>query len=154
MKKAILFSKIFIAISFLLLICASCSEDEPKMPNQDSGTEQEENTEEKIEYYVKYESIVSIPISRPIYIDLDVITEKGKQSLSVDRTWEGVFGPFNELTTLAIRSRTTGYNTNSTHYTGRISICRGNQPFILKAEKCSNGTSYTVSYTVTKEDLK
>lgn len=152
MKRTILLSKIFITISFLLSICISCSTDEPEMPNPD--TEQEVKPEEKIEYYVKYESNVSIPISRPIYIDIDVITEKGKQSLSVDRSWEGVFGPFYELTTLSITSHTTGYNTNSTHYTGRISICRGNQPFILKAEKCSNGTSYSVSYTVTKEDLK
>lgn len=147
------FCKHIFAISFVLMACYSCSSDEPEMEKPETD-EPVQKPEEKIEYYVKYESVVSIPISRPITIDLEVKTEKGKQSLSVPKSWEGVFGPFNELTVLYITSKTTGYNENATSCRGRISICRGNQPFILKADKSFNGTSYTVTYAVTKDDLK
>lgn len=148
MKQVNQLNRSYIITFFLLLISVSCSNDEPKV------TEVIENTDDKIEYYVKYQSNVSISSSYFIEIDIEVVTEKGKQALKVPRQWEGVFGPFNELTTLSITSHTTGWNTNTTNSKGSISICRGNQPFILKAEKYLQGTSYNVSYTVTKEDLK
>lgn len=153
MKRAIHIFKHLFAISFALMICVSCSTDEPEI-DINKPNDPEVKPEENIEYYVKYESRVSIPISGFREIKISVYTEKGTQTLNVPKTWEGVFGPFNELTTLNISSLTTGYGYYDTSCTGRISICRGNQPFILKAEKNSYGTSYSVSYTVTKEDLK
>ena len=153
MKRVSLFCTLLFVLSFVSMICISCSKedaqiDEPKDPTLG------EKPEEKIEYYVKYESNVSIPLSKHIDIDLTVVTEKGVQDLKVPRTWEGFFGPFNELTTLRITSRTIGYNVNMTSCSGRISICSGNQPFILKNELYSNGTSFTLKYKVVKEDLK
>ncbi len=145
------FLKHLFAISFVLMLFVSCGKDEndePKNPDVDSG--------DKIEYYVKYEFQVSIPSSQKIDIRATVRTEKGKQELIVPRTWEGIFGPFNELTTLSISVGTVmgNYNPNMTSSRGRISICRGNQPFILKADESFRGTSCTVNYTVKKEDLK
>lgn len=138
-------------IPFLMTTFISCGSDDP---SDDIKVPEENEKPEKIEYYVKYESSVSIPSSNYIPIQISVVTEKGVQSLSVPRSWEGIFGPFNELKTLEISGGTSGYNPNMTSCRGRISICRGNQPFILKSDKSFRGTNLSVSYTVQKEDLK
>jgi len=130
----------------LFVSCGKDESDEPKKPDTGSG--------DKIEYYVKYESQVSIPSSQVRSVNVTVVTEKGKQTLNVPKTWEGIFGPFNELTTLSISSGGGWYNPNMTSCRGRISICRGDQPFILKADESFKGTSFNVKYTVKKEDLK
>lgn len=156
MKRLLSTFKTIFVISFLSMVCLSCNKDEPYIDEPKNPTPVETPIEEesKIEYYVKYESSVSIPSSNYITIDLDVVTEKGRKSLSVPRSWEGIFGPFNELTTLSITSKTSGYNVEMTSCRGRISICRGNQPFILKADESFKGTTYTVRYTVKESDLK
>lgn len=154
MKRVWLLCKICFTISALMIIGASCSTDEPKATGSIEEPNDKIDKNDKIEYYVKYQSYVTIPSSYNIDIKVSVITEKGIQTFSVPRTWEGIFGPFNELTTLIISSNTAGFNPSMTSCRGCISICRGNQPFILKADKSFNGTSYYVSYTVEKEDLK
>lgn len=153
MKRVSLFCTLLFVLSFVSMICVSCSKDDAQIDEPKAPTV-EEKPEEKIEYYVKYESNVYIPSSNFKEIDLTVVTEKGVQDLKVPRTWEGIFGPFNKLTTLRITSRTIGFNVHMTNCSGRISICRGNQPFILKNELYSNGTSFTLEYKVVKEDLK
>ena len=146
------FGKSIFIILFTLFTCVSCSSDEPKInQSKEPSTEEPEN---KIEYYVKYESVVNIPISRVTSVDIEVKTEKGIQKMEVPKAWEGTFGPFNDLTALKIACTSRGYNENATNYTARIFICRGNQPFILKAEEHKKGTQYSLSYTVTKDDLK
>lgn len=146
------FCKHIFTISFVLMACYSCSSDEPEMDDSNNPSKQ---PEEKIEYYVKYESNMSIPVSGHIDVFVKVMTEKGEQTIGVPRSWEGVFGPFNELKTLSISLKAGGsYNQNATSCGTRISICRGNQPFVLKTEKSFRGTSGALSYTVTKGDLK
>ena len=151
-NRILIFGRIFVFSAFVMLFasCGKDENDEPKNPGTGAGSG------EKIEYYVKYESTVSIPSSQKIYILVSVMTEKGIQKLKVPRTWNGIFGPFNDLATLSISGSPEygNYNPNMTSSQGRISICRGNQPFILKADKSFNGTSFNVKYTVTKEDLK
>lgn len=153
MKHIISFIRILFLFSVVMMLFVSCGKDEndePKNPGTGAGSSN------KIEYYVKYESHVSIPSSTVTSVDVTVVTERGIQKLNVPKNWEGTFGPFNELTTLVISCETigNGYNPNMTNSRGSISICRGNQPFILKADASFKGTSYTVKYTVTKEDLK
>lgn len=146
------FCKYFFAISFVLVACFSCSSDEPEMDDSNNPSKQ---PEEKIEYYVKYESNMSINVSGHIDVYVKVMTEKGEQTIGVPRSWEGVFGPFDEFKTLSISVKAAGYwNQNATSCRARISVCRGNQPFILKADKSFSGTSGALSYTVTKDDLK
>lgn len=141
-------------VKYLLLFCTlsigcfSCGVDEPE---NDTVIEE---PEEKIEYYVKYESYINIPSSKVSSMNIRVLTEKGVQSMDVPLKWEGIFGPFYELESLFIFSKGGNYNVNMTSSRGRISICRGNQPFILKADKSFQGTQYSMSYKVTKEDLK
>lgn len=150
MKRSLICKNLYV-FTILLIVCISCSKDEPKMASPETG----KPVEEKIEYYVKYQSSTSIPSSKSINISVSVDTEKGRQSFKVPRTWEGTFGPFTELTTLRLSSSAEGFwNTNMTSCRGSISICRGNQPFILKAEKSFQGTSYSLSYEVKKEDLE
>ena len=153
--------KLSLAISFALITCVSCSKDDPiiediEIPEQVEQPDNKiEKPENKIEYYVKYESNVSIPTSQSVTIKVNVLTEKGTQTLSVPRSWEGIFGPFNEYTTLSITAGASGFwNQNMTSCRGRISICRGNQPFILKTDQSFNGTSFNIKYTVKEEDLK
>lgn len=153
MKTITRLCKYLFVISFILIGCVSCGDDEPSL-DDDKNPGSDNKTDNKIEYYVKYQSDVSIPSSKYITIRISVVTEKGLQSLEVPRSWEGVFGPFNKLTTLSISSNGGGYNENVTSCRGRISICRGNQPFILKEDQSFQGTSFNVSYTVTQEDLK
>ena len=154
MRFVKLFSKFLLMMPLLSVICVACSKEESYIDEPKSPTTPIVTPEEKVEYYVKYESSVTIPTSSYVTIGVTVLTEKGIQQLSVPRSWEGIFGPFNELKTLSISAASSGFNENMTSCRGRISICRGNQPFILKAEKSSKGTAYNVSYTVTKDDLK
>lgn len=139
---------VFSALAMLFVSCGKDENDEPKNPGAGSGSS------EKIEYYVKYACHVTIPSSHVTSITVTVTTEKGKQKLTVPKTWEGIFGPFNELTTLDFSGGASGYNPNMTNSRGSISICRGNQPFILKAEKSFKGSTFKMKYTVTKDDLK
>lgn len=138
---------VFSALAMLFVSCGKDENDEPKNPGAGSGSG------EKIEYYVKYASKVSSSYVK--HVKIMIVTEKGKQTLTVPSTWEGVFGPMDHLTTLVISGDGIGYDhTGRANSSASISICRGNQPFVLKAEKSSKGTSFNVKYTVTKEDLK
>ncbi|MDE5566915.1 MAG: hypothetical protein K2J12_00595 [Muribaculaceae bacterium] len=155
MKQIRLYYTYLFLISSALLACISCSKDHSYIIDELEPPKQVENPENRVEYYVKYESYVSIPTSKSVTVKVNVLTEKGNQTLSVPRSWEGTFGPFNELTTLSITGGAGGnWNQNMTSCRARISICRGNQPFILKEDKSFGGTSFNVKYTVKEEDLK
>lgn len=154
MKTITQLCKYLFVTSFILMSCVSCGDDEPSLDDDKTpGSDNKPNN--KIEYYVKYQSNVSIPVSKHVPVYVTVVTEKGAQELEVPRSWEGVYGPFNVLTTMSISLHCGGnYNPNMTSCRGRISICRGNQPFVLKTDQSFKGTSFTVSYSVTQEDLK
>gem|GEM_PF-6739722 len=72
--------------------------------------------------------------------------------------WEGTFGPFSKLETLqfSIKCDPDIYYSYAYfgYFNGRISICRGNQPYILKADETFRGEPLKMSYKVTAEDLK
>ena len=137
---------VFSAVLMLFASCGKDENDEPKNPGAGSGSG------EMIEYYVKYACKVSGKVTN---VKIMIVTEKGKQTLTVPNTWEGVFGPLDYLTTLVISGDGIGSDhTILAKSNASISICRGNQPFVLKADKSFKGTSFNVKYTVTKEDLK
>lgn len=153
MKLITQLCKYLLVTSFILMSCVSCGEYEPSL-DDDKNLGSDNKPDNKIEYYVKYQSNVTIPLSRYVPVYVTVMTEKGVQKLEVPRSWEGVFGPFNNLTTLSISLGCgLSLNQNMTSCRGRISICRGNQPFILKEDQSFQGTSFNMSYTVKQEDL-
>ena len=128
----------------ILLGSTSCSDDknEPNEPNDN-----------KIEYYVKYELSV---YSRYQFntVTATLTTEKGITTMEIPRNWDGTFGPFDKLekVILNITFNDGNYNTSSTN--GRISICRGNQPYILKADKSISNAPLQMEYQITALDVK
>ena len=139
----------FLPIILLLLGISfvSCSDDKDEPDNNTSASEDYK------EYYVKYE--ISGYSIQPRYnsISATITTEKGIVTMTIPTEWEGTFGPFSKLEKLQCSMSYPSHN-SATHFHGRISICRGNQPFILKADKSISGEPLNMSYTVTHEDLK
>ncbi len=143
MKHAfiLLMSAVF---SMLLTACENSHQDEPQNPG-------ESNENSKIEYYIKYE-LKTTSKSAFSTVDATFLTEKGYVTKTIPRDWEGTFGPFNKLEVASFQVQFN--NSIWTRFYGRISTCRGNQPYILKAEKSSFSSSLNMSYAITEDDLK
>lgn len=135
-------------ISFLLIIiltaCENSHIDEPQRPGSN-------NEDSNIEYYIKYE-LNTTSKSAFSSVEATFLTEKGYITRNIPREWEGTFGPFNKLETANFYVKIN--KSIWTTFNGRISICRGNQPYILKAEKSSFNKSLNMSYSITEDDLK
>lgn len=135
----------FLAAVITLVLFSAC---------KDSADEPDSPTSQTVEYYVKYELKTS---SKYIYqtVEASLLTEKGYVTMSIPRNWEGTFGPFKQLENLVFTIKCDPeYTYNSSTYNGRISICRGNQPYILKADKSISNAPLNMSYQVTSDDLK
>lgn len=128
----------------LLIACDKEAIDEPTVDKPNAT----------VEYFVKYE-IKTKSIYSFSNIDVNYTSEKGLWSGKVTRNWEAVIGPFNKPQTIYFSADyPTDYVRDNTTFTARISICKGNQPFLLKAEKTSAPCPLSMSYTVTEQDLK
>lgn len=148
-KCTLLWSNItlFTVLSFILTMLTACNDDKEK-------DEPDAPTAGKIEYYVKYEIKTT---SRYIYNTFDVTytSEKGLETKTVPVNWEGTFGPFTKIDKLVLSIHCEPshvYNTST--YNGRISICRGNQPYILKADYTISNKPLSMQYQVTDEDVR
>ena len=132
---------LFFLVSIVLTLnLSSCSDDnEPKSTST--------------EYYVKYE-LKTTSVHTYKTIDVTVYTEKGLTTTTVPRNWEGTFGPFTQLENLKFSIRCNGDYYGLSTYNGRISICRGNQPYILKADKTVSNAPLEMNYQVVSDDLK
>lgn len=138
-------TKLILIILLSAILFSSCN---------DKKDEPDQLDVEKIEYYVKYELQTS---SRYVYstVDAQLVTEKGVVTMTIPRNWEGTFGPFTKLENIVfIIKREPAYTYNTTTFNGRISICKGNQPYILKSDKTISNAPLEMQYQITQEDLK
>ncbi|MBR6756853.1 MAG: hypothetical protein IKM35_00010 [Bacteroidaceae bacterium] len=123
---------IFFIVSCILLV--SCQKNEPPIVAD--------------EYYVKYE-IATNSMYKVSKVRVELMTEKGYELKFVTKDWEGVFGPFKEGATVKMKVdcvETQDYVISNTDFHGRISVCKNNTPFVLKAEKQSNGSPLIMVY--------
>ena len=119
-----------------------------------------DNDEEEV-YYVKYEiEYKDHPNYLPTAIEVDLITDKGFQCLDISPKWEGVYGPFHSIQKVGFEVRTNNIitMTSEAKVYGRISICSGNQPFVLKSEVIKtfneiHNDYFSVYYTVEAGEL-
>lgn len=154
------FLVLFVTLSFALVSCDK--DDGPKPPKNEEVKPGEDPDEVHCEYYVKYELKYSdLGKYMPKTININVRTEKGLKEMSVPHDWEGVFGPFHTLEQMELEVVTAHIGMSSHGYVNvRISICRGNQPYILKVDNTADYNSgiwyrnFYTSYTVTDEDLQ
>lgn len=133
-------SKLFFVICIAFAACSG-DKDEPQCPN--------------IEYYVQYE-VKAMSSKSYSSVFATLTTEKGVVTMEIPRVWTGTFGPIKSLQPMVLNVKCpegTYYQSSTTTY-GRISICRGNQPYILKAEKTISYKPLEMLYTVTLDDLK
>lgn len=131
------------------LILGGCGEDEPissKKPSLD--TENTDNTDNKDNetpiYYVKYEAHVTSVFSSVKNVDYKVNTDKGSQTFTSGTSFSKIFGPFEKGFNASITADSRNY---STECFVEIYVCRGNEPFALKANN-SGKNKVTTSYTI------
>jgi lipoprotein len=138
--------KLYIFIILTSVITLSACKDDKDEPNSSQSA--------SVEYYIMYELKTS---SRYSYHTLGatITTEKGVVNMTIPRNWEGTFGPFNKFENIVFSIKCSpSYLYNTSTFNGRISICRGNQPYILKADKTISNAPLSMNYQITKEDLK
>ncbi len=126
----ILFSILLVTMSVVLNSCGK--DDEPSS---------------KDKYFVKYELKTSSQYSFSNVL-VEVTTENGIQKLDVSRNWDGTFGPFEYGSPLIFKVTKENDYYALTKFTGRISVSKNNEPFVLKAEKQANGEALSMTYTI------
>ena len=98
-------------------------------------------------YYLKYEVKTS---SRYVFseIQVEITTENGVEKRTVSPNWEGTFGPIRSSSEVILNVTYPGesYVYKLTSFTGRISISKNNEPFVLKAEETANQRPLSMSY--------
>ena len=109
------------------------------------GKDDEPSSKDK--YYVKYELKTSSKYAFST-VQVEVTTENGIQNLEVSRNWEGAFGPFTYGTPLVFNVTKDGDFYGLTKFTGRISVSKNNEPFILKAEELVSNKALSMTYTI------
>lgn len=116
----------------LTLVLWSCGDDnEPNNPSSNA------------EYYVKYEATVS---SNKIGdIKYTVITETGPKTFTSGKSFSQTFGPFKKGFNASIFADASSLYSVSCNV--RIYVCRGNEPFALKANN-SGGKQVSASYVI------
>ena len=121
-------------IPFLISLCG-CDDDkegDPEYPSSGS------------EYYVKYEGTVKTP-----YITNDikysVVTENGSITFTSGTSFSQTFGPVKKGFLAGITADAT--NIGNAQCEVRIYVCRGSEPFALKATD-SGGKYVTAVYTI------
>lgn len=96
------------------------------------------------EYYVKYEADVkSVYIGNNI--KYTVYTDTGVQTFTSGKTFSQTFGPVKKDFEASITADANSWEIADCNV--RIYVCRGNEPFALKANK-SGGKAVTVSYII------
>lgn len=129
--------KIIALLSALLTLLAfsSCTNEEPSPSNTQQGTETDAN------YYVKYTALAygGIGYENARIESVTVETETGSKTIEPNvKSWEETYGPVSKGFKAKIQA--TGASK-----TVRIYVCRGEEPFVIKAEG-SSSTSYTIDF--------
>lgn len=124
---------LLLSLSFILWGCGN-DDDEPNDPS--SG-----------EYYVKYEASITDPYgsSGKKTSKYTVNTENGKETFNSGRSFSQTFGPVKKGFHAFIKSECDFVTTNNNV---RIYVCKGSEPFSLKANKSSKENTVSTSYTI------
>ena len=109
---------------------------------------------EEANYYVKYEATIT-SIYYGAEVNYVVATEKGSQTITTDsKNLSEVFGPVQKGFTASISGKSDYPPVNSSMVVN-IYVCRGEEPFALKAQDVSKENSYSdtgisasASYTI------
>ncbi len=131
MKKII----VLLSVLLTLLTFSSCTNEEPSPSNTQQGTETDAN------YYVKYTALAygGVGYENARIESVTVETETGSKTIEPNvKSWEETYGPVSKGFKAKIQA--TGASK-----TVRIYVCRGEEPFVIKAEG-SSSTSYTIDF--------
>ncbi|HJB71894.1 MAG TPA: hypothetical protein H9939_01040 [Candidatus Barnesiella merdigallinarum] len=131
MKKII----VLLSVLLTLLTFSSCTNDEPSPSNTQQGTETDAN------YYVKYTALAygGVGYENARIKSVTVETETGSKTIEPNvKSWEETYGPVSKGFKAKIQA--TGASK-----TVRIYVCRGEEPFVIKAEG-SSSASYTIDF--------
>ena len=131
MKKII----VLLSVLLTLLTFSSCTNEEPSPSNTQHGTETDAN------YYVKYTALAygGVGYENARIESVTVETETGSKTIEPNvKSWEETYGPVSKGFKAKIQA--TGASK-----TVRIYVCRGEEPFVIKAEG-SSSTSYTIDF--------
>lgn len=131
MKKII----VLLSVLLTLLTFSSCTNEEPSPSNAQQGTETDAN------YYVKYTALAygGVGYENARIESVIVETETGSKTIEPNvKSWEETYGPVSKGFKAKIQA--TGASK-----TVRIYVCRGEEPFVIKAEG-SSSTSYTIDF--------
>ncbi|MDM8269570.1 hypothetical protein QUW50_11070 [Barnesiella viscericola] len=131
MKKII----VLLSVLLTLLTFSSCTNEEPSPSNTQQGTETDAN------YYVKYTALAygGVGYENARIESVTVETETGSKTIEPNvKSWEETYGPVSKGFKAKIQA--TGASK-----TVRIYVCRGEEPFVIKAEG-SSSASYTIDF--------
>lgn len=113
-------------------------EDEPQIPSSNA------------EYYIKYEATVKVFASNGVSrgtVNYTVSTDTGTKSFTSGLSFSQTFGPVKKGFHATFSANPIGCS--ATSCTANIYVCRGSEPFALKANGSgvsSASTSYTIDY--------
>ncbi len=96
------------------------------------------------DYYVKYEASVSSS-NYGKTVEYTVETDIGRKTFVGGKTFEQTFGPVKKGFKASVRADAGNYYGAECNV--KIYVCRGNEPFALKANQ-SGSTNVAVSYTI------
>lgn len=131
MRKSLIFV-LFCSLCFIFWSCGNDNEDEP-------------NNNTSNEYYVKYEA--SITSKYKGTINYTVNTENGKTKFSSGNSFSQTFGPVRKGFHASITSDASDLYSVSMNAV-KIYVCRGSEPFSLKATNSSSEDIVSTSYTI------
>lgn len=149
--------KILVTIGIILAFTAtySCSDDSDdhfdELANLLTSDSSRLNNNEEQNYYVKYEVDIS-PTSYVTLSSIDITIETGLQSFDIDpKGFSETFGPVKKGFTASIEAYLAS-QANGKEFAIRIYVCKGDEPFVLKAYNYSTEdsryTPLTAKYTI------
>lgn len=111
-------------------------------------------------YYVKYTAIVDVDgyasISEVVEAQYTFMTDTGQETVNLNRrtSWSGTYGPVKKGFVANLSGTAVVKNANVAPMTLSIYVCRGDEPFAMKAQQVSkrelenHQVSTSVSYTI------
>ena len=124
-----------LSISLILLSFSACTSDEPYVP--DCHTEEETIKEPEANYYIKY--LAQGNRNAGWIKSITVNTESGEKTITKQMSsWNETYGPVPKGFQASIK--VSGYCEKTYIY-----VCRGEEPFVIKAEGKSSA-SYTIDF--------
>lgn len=141
MKTLLKVALLFI-FPLLMVSCGGDDIDEPDMP-----TGQPSQNDTKAEYYVRYDATIST--SKQSTFKYSVSTDSGSKTFETEaHTFSETFGPVKKgfIASIFVDASNLSYAANCSCVV-KIYVCRGKEPFALKATASGDKTA-TTSYTI------